>query len=104
VARVATARFVGRSAEFLALRQLSERMVEGIGGIVVIGGEPGIGKSRLASEVADDVAAAGCNVSGRQGLSAPRHGGHRAHRGVAELELTARPLSPGCQRSRGGAG
>jgi len=44
--------FVGRSAEFGVLTGLVARLAAGVGHTVLIEGEPGIGKSRLMSEVA----------------------------------------------------
>lgn len=43
--------FVGRSAEYAALREGLNRAIAAQGGIVAISGEPGIGKTRLAREV-----------------------------------------------------
>jgi len=42
---------VGRDAEFGALREVLERLQAGVGGIVTVVGEAGIGKSRLVAEV-----------------------------------------------------
>jgi len=42
---------VGRDVEFQALREVLERLQAGVGGIVTIVGEAGIGKSRLVAEV-----------------------------------------------------
>ena len=42
---------VGRQAEFRALREAVERLQAGVGGIVTIVGEAGIGKSRLVAEM-----------------------------------------------------
>ncbi len=44
--------FVGREAEREELRGYLERAVSGQGSLVMIGGEPGVGKTRLAEEVA----------------------------------------------------
>ncbi len=41
---------VGREAELAALREVIERLQAGVGGIVTLGGEAGIGKSRLVAE------------------------------------------------------
>ncbi|MDX6548832.1 MAG: hypothetical protein QOG33_2382, partial [Gaiellales bacterium] len=41
---------VGRDAELAVVREALERLADGIGGIVSVTGEPGIGKSRLVSE------------------------------------------------------
>ena len=43
--------FVGREAEISELRGLVDRLRSGEGGLVLIGGEPGIGKTRLSEEV-----------------------------------------------------
>jgi class 3 adenylate cyclase/tetratricopeptide (TPR) repeat protein len=44
--------FVGREYERSALRELMKRAARGQGGLVLLGGEPGIGKTRLAHEAA----------------------------------------------------
>jgi class 3 adenylate cyclase/tetratricopeptide (TPR) repeat protein len=46
--------FIGREPERAQLRQLLDRAAGGHGGLVLIGGEPGIGKTRLATELAAD--------------------------------------------------
>lgn len=51
-----TGDLVGRGAELESLVEILHRLSEGVGGVSLIVGEPGIGKSRLAEEV---VAAAG---------------------------------------------
>ena len=44
--------FVGREPELGQLERTLEQAVRGRGGVVLIGGEPGVGKTRLAEEVA----------------------------------------------------
>lgn len=44
--------FVGRQAERDALARVLDRALDGHGGAVIIGGDPGIGKTRLAEELA----------------------------------------------------
>jgi len=44
--------FVGREVERAELRRLLDRAVRGQGGLVMIGGEPGVGKTRLTEELA----------------------------------------------------
>jgi len=44
--------FVGREAERAELRRLLDQVARGQGGLVMIGGEPGVGKTRLAEELA----------------------------------------------------
>ena len=46
--------FVGREQERTTLRRLLDDAAEGRGGLAMIGGEPGVGKTRLAEEVADE--------------------------------------------------
>ena len=43
--------FVGRQAESADLRRLLEQAVSGRGSLVMIGGEPGVGKTRLTQEL-----------------------------------------------------
>jgi len=43
--------FVGREAERADLRRLLDQSIRGQGALVMIGGEPGVGKTRLAEEV-----------------------------------------------------
>ena len=57
---------VGRREELEALRQWLEAAREGAGRLVLCGGEPGIGKTRLAQELAG-VALAGGMPSGGDG-------------------------------------
>jgi class 3 adenylate cyclase/tetratricopeptide (TPR) repeat protein len=44
--------FVGRESERTELRRITEQVKAGSGALVMIGGEPGVGKSRLAEELA----------------------------------------------------
>ncbi len=44
--------FVGREAERAELRRLLDQVAKGQGSLVMIGGEPGVGKTRLAEEMA----------------------------------------------------
>ena len=54
--------FVGREAERARLTALVERARQGVGAAVLIGGEPGIGKTRLAMECAAEAARRGMAV------------------------------------------
>jgi len=57
---------VGRDAEFQALREALERLQAGVGGIVTVVGEAGIGKSRLVAELRKEAAPLGVRwVEGR---------------------------------------
>ena len=46
--------FVGRDAERVRLDQMLEEAAAGRGGLVLLGGEPGVGKTRLGSEILND--------------------------------------------------
>jgi ABC-type oligopeptide transport system substrate-binding subunit/class 3 adenylate cyclase len=61
---------VGREAEFSALQEAVERLQAGVGGIVTIAGEAGIGKSRLVAEVRKQNLAKVSRPS--QGLASPQ--------------------------------
>jgi tetratricopeptide (TPR) repeat protein/predicted Ser/Thr protein kinase len=52
--------FVGRDAESTELARLLDQMLTGQGGLVVVGGEPGVGKTRLARELMATARSRGC--------------------------------------------
>jgi tetratricopeptide (TPR) repeat protein len=54
--------FVGRTEEWARLEGSLDRALAGRGGVVLIAGEPGIGKSRLAEELAGAARGAGARV------------------------------------------
>jgi DNA-binding SARP family transcriptional activator len=56
--------FVGRGAELAALRERWDAAVAGQGGLVLVGGEAGIGKTRLVREFAAHCEARGAQVYG----------------------------------------
>lgn len=59
-------RFVGRQDESARLRQHIEAVIGGRGSLVLVGGEPGVGKTRLVSEIATYASDRGLRVlSGR---------------------------------------
>jgi transcriptional regulator with AAA-type ATPase domain len=75
--------FIGRDAELAVLDGALEAALAGIGQLVLIGGEPGIGKSRLAEELAHHARARGALVCvGRCWESPMRSAGSRAPSGV----------------------
>ncbi len=55
--------FVGREEERRSLVDFLESVLAGPGGVVLVEGEPGVGKTRLALEMADDAAWRGFEVS-----------------------------------------
>ena len=52
--------FVGRESERAEARRLLERAVSGQGGVLLLGGEPGVGKTRLAEEILLEARQRGC--------------------------------------------
>jgi tetratricopeptide (TPR) repeat protein len=52
--------FVARKAEQAELRRALDQMLVGQGGIVLIGGEPGVGKTRLVRELQNEAHQRGC--------------------------------------------
>jgi DNA-binding CsgD family transcriptional regulator/tetratricopeptide (TPR) repeat protein len=73
--QVSTGRFVGRTNELARLRQLLARAADGQPLVAVIGGEAGVGKTRLAEELAATaneqgvrVLRGGCVPLGEEGL------------------------------------
>jgi predicted ATPase len=51
--------FVGREAERRAISSVIDRALNGYGSLVMIGGGPGVGKTRLATEMAEDASQKG---------------------------------------------
>ena len=52
--------YVGREAERAEARRLLDQAVAGRGGLVLVGGEPGVGKTRMAEEVLLEARQRGC--------------------------------------------
>jgi len=53
-------RYVGREAEQAELARLLDRAIAGQGGLVFVGGEPGVGKTRIAEELLKQARQRGC--------------------------------------------
>ena len=66
-----TERLVGRHGERARLEELLRRAGDGVGAIVLLGGEAGVGKTRLAAEVAAGADALVLRGSATQGATAP---------------------------------
>jgi class 3 adenylate cyclase/tetratricopeptide (TPR) repeat protein len=65
--------FVGRDAEIAILRDATEQLIKGSGGLIEVVGEPGIGKTRLVDEAvarASDVTVLHCDCE-RTGAATP---------------------------------
>jgi len=62
VGRVSSPRFIGRRDELIVLESALARAQEGSGSLVFVGGEAGIGKSRLISELAGRAERGGMTV------------------------------------------
>jgi class 3 adenylate cyclase len=93
--------FVGRSAELAELRTALDAAIGGTGRLVLVSGEPGIGKTRLAQELSKEAEARGCLVLwGRcwEGEGAPAFWPW-----VEALSAYARTLDPRTLRSQLGA-
>ena len=93
--------FVDREQERLDLRILLDRAATGNGSIAFIAGAPGVGSSRLATEVASEAAAKGWLVlTGRclEGVSEP-YGPFREILGAAVAGSTAKSLSDAAGRN-----
>ena len=59
-------RFVGRARELRALRERWRAAADGRAGLVLLRGDPGVGKSRLMAELADEVRRGGAVVADAQ--------------------------------------
>jgi predicted ATPase/DNA-binding CsgD family transcriptional regulator len=62
VGRVSSSRFVGRREELAALEAAVEQAHGGIGSVVLVGGEAGMGKSRLIAELGTSAVSRGMTV------------------------------------------
>jgi DNA-binding CsgD family transcriptional regulator/tetratricopeptide (TPR) repeat protein len=77
---------VGREAELSVLRAALAAALDGAGGLVFVTGEPGIGKSRLARELADQARSQGAAVVTGRAVPA---GGSIPYRPLTEALLQA---------------
>lgn len=95
-ARPGRTRYVGREAERAELRRLVRAAAGGSGGLAMVAGEPGVGKSRLAEEVAAEAGAAGFRVL--TGRCYDTQGTPPYIPFVEAFEAVARALGPGALR------
>jgi len=80
--------FVGREDERRLLVDAAERVLAGPGGVALIEGEPGVGKTRLATEIVDDARWRGFEVS----WGSCRPGALRPFAPLVEILETLTPL------------
>lgn len=85
--------FVGRDAERAVLRQLLEDASRGRGGLVMLAGEPGVGKTRMAEELAAEARTRGFLTL--TGYSYDMEGGLPYQPFVEAVEALARAVSAG---------
>ena len=80
--------FVGRETERRQLVDAMESVLAGAGGVVLVEGEPGVGKTRLAAEAAEDAQWRGFEVS----WGTSKSGTIRAFAPIAEVLESLAPL------------
>jgi DNA-binding CsgD family transcriptional regulator/DNA polymerase III delta prime subunit len=99
-----SAALIGREREMAVLREALRHAVEGRGHLALVSGEPGIGKSSLASALADEAASRGLHVAM---VRAPETAGAPPYwlwMEVLRGELGADPeLAARLRRSKGGS-
>ena len=66
--------YVGRETERAEIRRLLDQAVSGRGAVVLIGGEPGVGKTRFTEELLREARERGCWTLGRPPASRASHG------------------------------
>ena len=93
--RPAEVPFVGRSSELETARGLLRRALDGPAGVIVIGGEAGVGRSRLLDAIAADARDLGYRVA--QGACVRTDGGARPY---AALITALRALTRDQDRAR----
>lgn len=92
VARPRLTRFVGRRVEVAQLRQRLEDATSGKGSLVLVAGEPGVGKTRLVSELAIEAADRGLlALSGRAYETEGRAAVPALHRGAKSVRAQPQP-------------
>jgi tRNA A-37 threonylcarbamoyl transferase component Bud32/tetratricopeptide (TPR) repeat protein len=82
--------FVGRESELAELRVHAERARSGTGNLVLVGGEPGVGKTRLTEEILSEAREHGFLVL--EGHSYEQEGGQPYLPWVESLDLALRAL------------
>lgn len=91
-AAASIAPFVGRDGERAVFLEHVDRMIEGSGGVLLIEGEAGVGKSRLIAECVDGALWRGATVL---------QGGHRDSRGLRPFSGLIQALQPSLSGLRG---
>ena len=94
--RMTSARFVGRSEQLAELEAALREAAEGRPSLALVGGESGVGKSRLADELIRHAREAGARVLIRRLRGAGR--------GRAPLRAAAHSAAPARPRRRPGPG
>ncbi|MBV9578267.1 MAG: AAA family ATPase, partial [Chloroflexi bacterium] len=84
-----TIRLVGRTQETTLLLEQQRRAWQGEGGVVLLSGEPGVGKSRLAAWLCDRAVASGEQHTRLRYQCSPYHRDSPLHPFVAQTERTA---------------
>jgi tetratricopeptide (TPR) repeat protein len=93
--------YVGRTPELSELRAALEEAIAGHGRLVLIAGEPGIGKSRLAAEVAREAGALGAIVLGGRCYEMEGSAPYMPFVEIMEAGLAQAPSAEGFRRELG---
>src|SRR3954452_15109167 len=103
VPRLSSRRFIGRSSELTELRHAYDRAAAGQSGAVVLGGEAGVGKTRVLAELARMSETSGGAVL-RGGCVELGHSGRPYAPLVEALRPISRDADPGRLSSLAGSG
>jgi DNA-binding SARP family transcriptional activator len=95
---------VGRSAELAVLVEAARQAATGAGRAVVVSGEPGIGKTRLAEELVAEVSARGFVVAWARCQESAASAPYWGYTQIAEQLVTAGVISDGAREGISAAG